>query len=133
MSDDATRSLTNTSVQEMLNKHPDDTKKVLPSTIEQLKGSTRNMFIECSKSSSSNNILPIITKLTTCEILENPAISPLTTTVTPTTTKHTGINNKDETTPKKSRKTGKRLPLGPTVDVPKTSPQKQKKKNKEQG
>nr|KAJ0191327.1 hypothetical protein LSAT_V11C800442280 [Lactuca sativa] len=112
MSNEAIRTLVNASAQELIDRFPSQDRKTLPEPLERCKGLTMNVYVECTKLSSTNNICFTVTTITDIKTPQPTIISTKKTQPTPATTMEQQTSTTMESlTPTKSRETGKRIQM----------------------
>ncbi|XP_023765355.2 uncharacterized protein LOC111913874 [Lactuca sativa] len=130
MSNEATRTLLNASAQELIDRFPSQDRKTLPEPLEHCKGLTMNVYVECKKLSSTNNICFTVTTITDIKTPQPTIISTKKTQPTPAATMEQQTSTTMESlTPTKSRETGKRIQMEQRDTPTKPRPKREKYKN----
>nr|KAJ0190512.1 hypothetical protein LSAT_V11C800428190 [Lactuca sativa] len=119
MSNEATCTLLNATAQEIIDGFPSQDRKTLPKPLERCKGLTKNVYVECTKLSSTINIRLTVTAISDIKTPQ-PTIS------TQKNTNYTSL------TPTKSRETGKRLQMEHTDTPKKPRPKREKCRNNDE-
>ncbi|CAI9303567.1 unnamed protein product [Lactuca saligna] len=121
MSNEATQTLVNASAQEIIDRFPSQDRKTLPQPLERCKGLTKNVYVECTKLSSTKNIRFTVTTITDIKTLQ-----PIEQQTTPSTPIKQQTATMESLTPTKSCETGKRLQMEHT-ETPKKPRSKREK------
>ncbi|CAH1447025.1 unnamed protein product [Lactuca virosa] len=124
---EATCTFLNATAQEIIDRFPSQDRKTLPEPLERCKGLTKNVYVECTKLSSTRNIRFTVTTISDIKTPQPTILSTQKTQTTPSTPMEQQTTTTMESlTPTKSRETGKRLQMEHT-DTPKKPRPKQEK------
>ncbi|KAL7602773.1 hypothetical protein Lser_V15G15758 [Lactuca serriola] len=129
MSNEATCTLLNVTTQEIIDGFPSQDRKTLPKPLERCKGLTKNVYVECTKLSSTTSI-----RFTVIAIIDiktpQPTISTKKTQTAPSKPMEQQTTTTMEyLTPTKSCETGKRLQMENTDTPKKPRPKREKYRN----
>nr|KAJ0205015.1 hypothetical protein LSAT_V11C500245290 [Lactuca sativa] len=130
MSNEATCTLLNATAQEIIDRFPSQDRKTLPEPLKRCKGLTKNVYVECTKLSSTRNIHFTVTTFSDIKTPQPTILSTQKTQTTPSTPmEHQTTTTMESLTPTKSRETGKRLQVENTDTPKKSCPKREKYRN----